>query len=45
MLTICEQERIVKLPMVYGSFTANLQGIYNLLKQNKTNIITLNNYM
>lgn len=29
MLTICEQERIVKLPMVYGSFTAILQELYN----------------
>ena len=33
------------MPRVYGSFTANLQEIYNLLKQNKTNFITLNNYM
>lgn len=29
MLTICEQERIVKLPMVYGGFTATLQELYN----------------
>ena len=29
MLTICEQGRIVKLPMVYGGFTAILQEFYN----------------